>query len=165
MAAFRKLLYAPRFDTQSPQTDKESVFNGENKHRKLNELAQEATPLLFLDDTSPQITPYFSRSAKTNHLLRLYADMRSTVNLRASKGGKSRRAKRVTYEGEGVQPRMWYGFTAFRFHYHDLSCFARLRQSRSRTKQDVLRTIRRMVEENRVIRGRLLTLRQQSRCK
>lgn len=105
MSTFRKLLYVPCFDTQSPQTDKESGYNGENnKHRRLNGLTQEATPLLFLDVTSPEITPCFSRKVKTNHLLRLYANMRSTVNLRATKGGKSRRAKRVTYEGVGEQP-------------------------------------------------------------
>lgn len=105
MATFRKLLYVPCFDTQSPQTDKESGYNGENnKHPKLNGLTQE-TPLLFSDVTSPKITPRFSRKVKTNHILRLYANMISTVNLRASKGGKSRRAKRVTYEGVGEQPK------------------------------------------------------------
>lgn len=99
MATFRKLLYVPCFDTQSPQTDKESGYNGENNKRlKLYGLTQETTPLLFPDVTSPQITPCLSRKGKTNHILRLYANMISTVNLGASKGGKSRRAKRVTYD-------------------------------------------------------------------
>ncbi|KAF4104645.1 uncharacterized protein si:ch211-277c7.7 [Onychostoma macrolepis] len=162
MAAFRKLLYVPRFDTQSPQTDKESGYNGENnKHHKLNGLTQEATPLLFPDVTSPEITPCFSRKVKTNQLLRLYANMRSTVNLRASKGGKSRRAKRVTYKGVEEQPKRASSDT-FGFPPRDVEADE---MYRSRTKQYVLRTIKRMVEENRVIRERLLTLRQQSRSK
>ncbi|KTG05027.1 hypothetical protein cypCar_00019652 [Cyprinus carpio] len=162
MSTFRKLLYVPCFDTQSPQTDKESGYNGENnKHRRLNGLTQEATPLLFLDVTSPEITPCFSRKVKTNHLLRLYANMRSTVNLRATKGGKSRRAKRVTYEGVGEQPHRDSSDT-FGFPARDVKADE---MSRSRTKQEVLRTIKRMVEENRVIRERLLALRQQSRSK
>ncbi|XP_059371425.1 uncharacterized protein si:ch211-277c7.7 [Carassius carassius] len=161
MAAFRKLLYVPRFDTQSPQTDKESLYNGENnKQHKLNEFTQEATPLLFLDVTSPEITPCFSKTVKTNQLLRLYANLRSTVNLRGSKGGKLRRAKRVTYdEGVGEQSQGDSSDT-FGFPPRDVKADE---MSRSRTKQDVLRTIKRMVEENRVIRERLLALRQQSR--
>ncbi|XP_050982968.1 uncharacterized protein si:ch211-277c7.7 [Labeo rohita] len=168
MATFRKLLYVPRFDTQSPQTDKESEYNGENnKHHKisknLNGWAQDATPLLFSDVRSPEITPWFSRKVKANNLLRIYANMRSTVNLRASKGGKSLRAKRVTREcARGVQPHRGSSDT---FGFPAIDAQTAEEMSRSQTKQDVLRTIKKMVEENRVIRQRLLTLRQQSRSK
>lgn len=73
----------------------------------MNGFTQEVTP--FLGIKSPEITLYFSRKVKTNHLLRIYANMRtaqrSTVNLRALKGGKAKRAKRVARAGErGVQP-------------------------------------------------------------
>ncbi|XP_073676336.1 uncharacterized protein [Garra rufa] len=162
MATFRKLLYVPRFDTQSPQTDKDSVFKGEsNKHHKLsknmNGLTQDGTPLLFSDVKSPEITPWFSRKMKANNLLRIYANMRSSVNLRASKGGKSRRAKRFTREEASPDA---FGFQPDTQEVEEVVGLAR-----SRTKQEVLRTIKRMVEENRVIRERLLTLRQQSRSK
>ncbi|KAL1246902.1 hypothetical protein QQF64_034738 [Cirrhinus molitorella] len=168
MATFRKLLYVPRFDTQSPQTDKESGYNGENNNnlhklsKNMNGLTQDATPLLFSDVKSPEITPWFSRKVKANNLLRIYANMRSSVNLRPSKGGKSRRAKRVTREGpRRVQPRRassdTFGFQPDALEAEEMC--------RSQMKQDVLRTIKRMVEENRVIRERLLTLRQQSRSK
>ncbi|XP_039505167.1 uncharacterized protein si:ch211-277c7.7 [Pimephales promelas] len=164
MATYCKLLYTPSFSSQSPQIFKKPGFTGENsKHHKLsrnwNRLTQEAnvTPSPSLHFKSPEITPCFTRKMKTNQLLRFYSNIRtykkSTVNLRAPEGGKSQRAKR--------DPRGGPSSDTFGFPARDPDPQA---ANLSQTKQDVLSTIKKMLEENRVIRERLLTL-QQSRSK
>ncbi|XP_051716390.1 uncharacterized protein si:ch211-277c7.7 [Ctenopharyngodon idella] len=155
MATYRKLLYTPSFSSQMSQTDKTSGRTGENsKHklcRNMNRLT-EATPSPLLFTKSPEITPRFLKKMKTNHLLRFYSNMRtsqkSTVNLRESEGGKLQRAERDARRGPSSD--------TFGFPQRD----AQAVEEMSQTKQDVLRTIKKMVEENRVIRERLLTLRQ-----
>ncbi|XP_056106393.1 uncharacterized protein si:ch211-277c7.7 [Rhinichthys klamathensis goyatoka] len=164
MATYCKLLYTPSFSSQSPQIFKKPGFTGENsKHHKLsrnwNRLTQEATPSPLLHFKSPEITPCFSRKMKTNHLLRFYSNIRtyqkSTVNLRAPEGGKSQRAKRDARGGPSSD--------TFGFPPRDPQAAAEEIVGLSQTKQDVLSTIKKMLEENRVIRERLLTLRQLSR--
>ncbi|KAK7141571.1 hypothetical protein R3I93_015653 [Phoxinus phoxinus] len=164
MATYCRLLYTPSFSSQSPQLFKKPGFTGENgKHHKLsrnlNRLTQDATPSPLLHIKSPEITPCFSRKMKTNHLLRFYSNMRtyhkSTVNLRAPEGGKSQRAKRDAREGPSSDT---FVFPPPR----DPQAAA---EEKSQTKQDVLSTIKKMLEENRVIRERLLTLRQPSQSK
>ncbi|XP_056328925.1 uncharacterized protein si:ch211-277c7.7 [Danio aesculapii] len=157
MSTYRKLLYTPLFGSQSFQPDKKTGRNGENKLRKKkNTLTQEGTPLMF--DTSPEITPCFSRKVKIHHLLRVYSNVgmskkKSSVNLRESNGRKPpQRAKHSVREPSSDD----FAFPSRR---------TRTENKMARTKQDVLRTIKRMVEENRVIRVRLLTLRQMSRSK
>lgn len=77
---------------------------------------------------------------------------KSTVNLRAPEGGKSQRAKRDDRGGPSSD--------TFGFPPRDPQAAA---EEMSQTKQDVLSTIKKMLEENRVIRERLLTLRQLSK--
>ncbi|KAK9962937.1 hypothetical protein ABG768_006172 [Culter alburnus] len=159
MATYRKLLYTPSFSSQTPQTDKTSWCTGENNKHKLSRNMSrltEATPSPLLFTKSPEITPRFLKNMKTNHLLRFYSNMRtsqkSTVNLRASEGGKIQRAERDAHRGPSSD--------TFGFPQRDAQA-----EKMSQTKQDVLRTIKKMVEENRVIRERLLTLRQRSQSK
>ncbi|XP_067312776.1 uncharacterized protein si:ch211-277c7.7 [Pseudorasbora parva] len=163
MATYRKLLYTPSFDSQPSQTDRKAGRTGENnKHHKLSRninrfrFTQE-TPSSLFDIKSPEITPCFSRQKKTNYLLRFYTNMRtsqrSTVNLRAPEGGKSQCAKHAT---PGEPPSDTFEFP---------QRHAQSAEKMSQTKQDVLSTIKKMLEENSVIRERLLALRQLSRSK
>ncbi|XP_077092016.1 uncharacterized protein LOC143744421 [Siphateles boraxobius] len=158
MATYCKFIYTPSFSSQSPQLFKKQGFTGENsKHHKLsrnlNRLTQDATPSPLLHIKSPEITPCFSRKMKINQLLRFYSNKRtyhkSTVNLRAPEGGKSQRPKRDAHGGPSSDT------FEFQPRYHQAAA-----EELSQTKQDVLSTIKKMLEENRVIRERLLTLRQ-----
>ncbi|TRY81308.1 hypothetical protein DNTS_012138 [Danionella cerebrum] len=145
MSTFRKLLYTPHFSTQSTQMGT-PVNKKISRNQKLSKtkVFHEATPLLF-DTQSSDLTPGFSKKVKINHILRFYSTTASPKLVDCEKS--ARRANRAA-EGPATAR---FGFSGRKTRTED---------KMFRAKQEVLRTIKRMVEENRTIRERLLTLRQ-----
>ncbi|XP_057206219.1 uncharacterized protein si:ch211-277c7.7 [Triplophysa rosa] len=161
MASHRKPRNIPRFGSQSSQTD--NIVKHNERHCKLSKnmknVTCESSLFALPGGKSPEVTSCYSRQVRTNYLLRFYCSVKankktarkSTETPMAADGGKSLPAKKLT-RSKGTSS------DYFQFPSEDVKST----DERSRTKQDVLRTIKRMTEENKVIRERLLALSQMS---
>ncbi|XP_052010746.1 uncharacterized protein si:ch211-277c7.7 [Xyrauchen texanus] len=99
---------------------------------------------------SPEITPCFPRKVKPKLLVRFYSSAKAAQEstFRASKGGKSQCATEDVTQNTASSD-------VFGLPPRDTEV-----TEMSQTAQDVLRTIKRMVEENKAIRERLSQLNQ-----
>ncbi|XP_051514035.1 uncharacterized protein si:ch211-277c7.7 [Myxocyprinus asiaticus] len=114
-------------------------------------VTSEATSFCTQDSKSPEITPCFPRKVKPKLLVRFYSSAKAAQEstFRAAKGGKSQRATEDVTQNTGSSS------DVFGLPPRDAQA-----TEMSQTAQDVVRTIKRMVEENKAIRERLSQLNQ-----
>lgn len=167
MATPRKSVYIPRFGSQSSQSQTDNKVTPSGRICRLSKSMKRVTcvssSLTVSNVKSPEITPCCSKIAKTNYLLRFYWSSKanrkpvekSTDTPMTSTGEKSQRVKDPDHSKEESSS------DYFEFPHEN----AQATDEKSRIKQEVLKTIGRMIEENRVIRQRLLALSKMSQSK
>nr|XP_055033897.1 uncharacterized protein si:ch211-277c7.7 [Misgurnus anguillicaudatus] len=162
MATQGKSVYIPRFGSQSSQsqTDNKVTLSGRicRLSKSMKRVTCVSSSLTVSNVKSPEITPCCSKIAKTNYLLRFYWSAKAN-----RKTVQKSTDTPMTSNGEKSQSVKDQGSSSDYFEFPPED--AQATDEKSRIKQDVLRTIRRMIEENRVIRQRLLALSQMSQTK